>query len=54
MIKSYKKNLKIKFVNTKILNQKSYIVIPDRIENNGFKFTGKVKNEIKKTISILS
>ena len=54
MIKSYKKNLKIKFVNTKILNQKSYIVIPDRIQDNGFKFTGKVKNEIKKTISILS
>ena len=54
MIKVYKKNLKIKFVNTKILNQKSYIVIPDYITNRGFKFTGKVKNEIKKTISILS
>ena len=54
MIKLYKKNLKIKFVNTKILNQKSYIVIPDYITNRGFKFTGKVKNEIKKTISILS
>ena len=54
MIRLYKKNLKIKFVNTKILNQKSYIVIPDYITNRGFKFTGKVKNEIKKTISILS
>ena len=54
MIKLYKKNLKIKFVNTKILNQKSYIVIPDYITNRGFKFIGKVKNEIKKTISILS
>ena len=54
MIKLYKKNLKIKFVNTKILNQKSYIVIPDYIINRGFKFIGKVKNEIKKTISILS
>ena len=54
MIKSYKKNLRIKFVNTKILNQKSYMVIPDLIKDNGFKFTGKVKNEIKKTISILS
>jgi UDP-glucose 4-epimerase len=54
MIKLYKKNLKIKFVNTKILNQKSYIVIPDYITNKGFKFKGKVKNEIKKTISILS
>jgi nucleoside-diphosphate-sugar epimerase len=54
MIKLYKKNLKIKFVNTKILNQKSYIVIPDYITNRGFKFAGKVKNEIKKTISILS
>ena len=54
MIRLYKKNLKIKFVNTKILNQKSYIVIPDYITNRGFKFAGKVKNEIKKTISILS
>ena len=54
MIRLYKKNLKIKFVNTKILNQKSYIVIPDYIINRGFKFIGKVKNEIKKTISILS
>tara|TARA_B100000795_G_scaffold246666_1_gene212504 strand:+ start:8495 stop:9406 length:912 start_codon:yes stop_codon:yes gene_type:complete len=54
MIRLYKKNLKIKFVNTKILNQKSYIVIPDYITNRGFKFIGKVKNEIKKTISILS
>ena len=54
MIKSYKRNLKIKFVNTKILNQKSYIVIPDAIKNKGFKFTGKVKTEIKRTISALS
>ena len=54
MIKLYKKNLKIKFVNTKILNQKSYIVIPDAIKNKGFKFTGKVKTEIKRTISALS
>ena len=54
MIKLYKKNLKIKFVNTKILNQKSYVVIPDAIKDSGFKFMGKVKNEIKKTILILS
>ena len=54
MIKIHKKNLKIKFVNTKILNQKSYMVIPDGIKKIGFKFTGKVKNEIKKTLSILS
>jgi nucleoside-diphosphate-sugar epimerase len=54
MIKIYKKNLKIKFVNTKILNQNSYIVIPDYFLNIGFKFKGKVKNEIKKTIGILS
>ena len=53
MIKIYRKNLKLKFVNTKILNQKSYIVIPDGIKKMGFKFTGKVKDEIKKTISIL-
>ena len=54
MIKIYKKDLKIKFVNTKILNQKSYIVIPDYLISIGFKFKGKVKNEIRKTISILT
>ena len=54
MIKIYKKDLKIKFVNTKILNQKSYIVIPDYFISIGFKFKGKVKNEIRKTISILT
>ncbi|WP_440915354.1 SDR family oxidoreductase [Candidatus Pelagibacter sp.] len=53
IIKVYKKNLKLKFVNTKILNQKSYIVIPDEIKRKGFKFTGKVKDEIKKTLKIL-
>ena len=50
IIKKYKKNLKIQFVNTKILNQKSYVVIPDAIVNKGFKFSGKVKNEIKKQL----
>ena len=54
MIKIYKKNLKIKFVNTKILNQRSYMVIPDGIKRYGFRFTGKVKEEIKKTLVILS
>ena len=54
IIKKHKKNLKIKFVNTKILNQKSYVVIPDAIVSKGFKFSGKVKDEINKTIKILS
>ena len=54
MINLYKHKLKIKFVNTKILNQKSYVVIPDEIIKRGFKFNGLVKNEIKKTLKKLS
>ena len=54
IIKLYKKKLKIKFVNTKILNQKSYVVIPDSLTKKGFRFKGKIKNEIKKTILKLS
>jgi len=54
MIQLYKPKLRIKFVNTKILNQKSYVVIPDAITKKGFRFKGKIKNEIKKTISMLS
>ncbi len=54
IIKLFKNKIRVKFVNTKILNQKSYVVIPDLIVNKGFKFKGKIKGEIKKTISILS
>ena len=54
MIQLYKPKLRIKFVNTKILNQKSYVVIPDAIAKKGFRFKGKIKNEIKKTISMLN
>tara|TARA_B100000524_G_scaffold348164_1_gene251854 strand:+ start:877 stop:1791 length:915 start_codon:yes stop_codon:yes gene_type:complete len=53
-IKKFKKKISIKFVNTKILNQKSYVVIPDEIKRKGFRFKGKIENEIKKTLKILN
>ena len=53
-IKKYKKKIIVKFVNTKILNQKSYVVIPDEIIKKGFKFKGNVEAEIKKTIKLLN
>jgi len=53
-INLYIKKINIKFVNTKILNQKSYVVIPDAIINKGFKFKGKILDEIKRTIQKLS
>ena len=53
-IKKYKKKIRIKFVNTKILNQKSYVVIPDLIIKKGFVFKGNIEKEIKKTIRLLN
>lgn len=43
-------NFKIKFTETKILNQLSYEVLSDDIISYGFKFRGKVDMQIKKII----
>lgn len=48
------KNIKIKKVNSKIMNQLSYEVSNKKIRNKGFKFTGDIKKSISKTIKTLS
>lgn len=47
------KKIKKLFVNTKILNQLSYEVQSDRLQNLKFKFNGDLFSSIKKTIKKL-
>ena len=56
IIKKIEKLKKIKksFVNTKILNQLSYEVHSDRLNNLNFKFNGNLFNSINKTIKKLN
>lgn len=49
-----KRGLKIKYVNTKLLNQHSYHVSNKKIKRFGFKFYGNLKNQIKLTVRLLS
>ena len=52
-LKKIKKNLKIKFVNTNLINQYSYYVSNNKIVNLKFNFRGNIRKEIKKTIKLL-
>ncbi len=45
--------LKIEFVDTKIMNQLSYEVLCDRFMSTNFKFSGSLKRGIEETISLL-
>ena len=49
-IKKYIPKIKIKFVNSKIMNQLSYEVIDDKIRKKGFKYIGNLDEGIKETI----
>tara|TARA_B110000444_G_C18783615_1_gene568719 strand:+ start:426 stop:1358 length:933 start_codon:yes stop_codon:yes gene_type:complete len=53
LIKSYVKNTKIKFVDSKIMNQLSYEVSNKKIIEEGFNFKGNLKKSIKETINHL-
>tara|TARA_B100000700_G_C15012079_1_gene841486 strand:- start:949 stop:1875 length:927 start_codon:yes stop_codon:yes gene_type:complete len=50
-IKKYK-NIKVKFVSNKIMNQLSFEANCEKIEKRGFRFTGNLNNEIKKTLDL--
>ena len=52
-IKYYKKNIKIKFVKTKIMNQLSFEVESIKIEKEGFICKDDIKEGIKSTIKLL-
>tara|TARA_Y100001970_G_scaffold149443_1_gene183378 strand:+ start:18738 stop:19664 length:927 start_codon:yes stop_codon:yes gene_type:complete len=54
IIKTYKPNLKIKFVSHEIMNQLSYEVLNNKFVNTKFKFKSNINLEIKKTLKLLS
>ena len=50
-IKKYKK-IKIKFVSNKIMNQLSFEANCNKIKKKGFKFSGNLDKQIKKTLNL--
>ncbi len=52
-IKIYKKNIKIKFVNSEIMNQLSYKVSKIKLEKHGLKLNRKIATDIKDTLNLL-
>ena len=53
-IKKYKKNVKIKFVKTSIMNQLSYLVDDAKIKNLGIRLKSKIDIDIRDTVSLLN
>ncbi len=52
-IKKYKKNIRIKFVSSEIMNQLSYHVSNKKINKAGLYLNGKIDQDIKETIKLL-
>jgi len=53
-IKKYVEEVKVDFVDTKIMNQLSYEVATKKVESLGFKFFDNLEEGIKETINLLS
>lgn len=53
LIKEYIPKSTIDYVDTKIMNQLSYIVSSDKFTNTGFNFRGSLKNGIRDTLNII-
>ena len=51
-IKKFKNKIKIKFVNSKIMNQLSYHVDKRKLNNEGLKLNNKIINDIKDTMKL--
>jgi len=52
-IRKHKKGIKVKFVNSAIMNQLSYHVDDKKLSNSGLKLSNKIDNDIKETLSLL-
>ncbi len=52
-IRKFKKNIKVKFVYSKIMNQLSYHVDKTKLNNEGLYLKNKIENDIKDTIKLL-
>jgi len=53
-IKKYKKNIRVKFVKSAIMNQLSYHVSSKKLESNGLYLKSHIENDIKQTLKLLS
>jgi len=53
-IKKYKKKVKIKFVNSSIMNQLSYLVDDSKIKKLGIKLRSKIDLDIKETLNLFT
>ena len=53
-IKKFKKNIKVKLVNTAIMNQLSYHVDGTKLKKKGLILTGNLNKDIKDTLKLLS
>ena len=52
-IEKHKKNIKVKFVNSAIMNQLSYHVDDKKLSSHGLKLSNKIDNDIKETLNLL-
>ena len=52
MIKKYKKNIKLKFVKSEIMNQLSYHVDSTKIKQLGLVLNNSIEKDIKETLSL--
>ena len=52
-IRKHKKNIKIKFVSSAIMNQLSYHVDDKKLSSHGLKLSNKIDNDIKDTLNLL-
>lgn len=53
ILKKIKPNIKIKFVKSPLINQKTYLVSNDKIKKTSFRFTGNLEESIIKTLKKL-
>ncbi len=53
-IKKHKKNIKLEFVHSKIMNRLSYKVSCKKLEKKGLKLKNKIDNDIANTMKLLS
>ena len=52
-IRKFKKNIKVKFVSSKIMNQLSYHVAKDKLDNEGLYLKNKIIYDIEDTMKLL-
>jgi len=54
LIKKHKKNIKVKFVNSKIMNQLSYHVDNNKLNKLGLNLKSNIQQDIKETLKLLN